>query len=128
MKIKNVSFTILFTAFLLLAARNLTQAAVAAGTYSVISLGTAGSHATEPGGKGTMTVYSSGKISGSLYSYEDRTSTRFSGTISLKNGVGTLIADGKVIRIAAISRTATVITLSYEITTSTSKGLVWGYK
>jgi len=128
MKIKNVSFTILFTAFLLLAARNLTQAAVTAGTYSVISLGTAGSHATEPGGKGTMTVYSSGKISGSLYSYEDRTSTRFSGTISLKNGVGTLIADGKVIRIAAISSTATVITLRYEKTTSTSKGLVWGYK
>lgn len=128
MNLNKGSLTALFATLLLISSRGSTFAAVSAGTYQVLSLGTAGSHASEPGGKGTITIYSSGKISGSLYSYKDRTSTRFSGTLSLANGVGTLLADGKVIRIAATSRTATVITLSYSKTSSTSTGLVWGYK
>jgi hypothetical protein len=128
MNLNKRSLTALFAALLLISSRGSTFAAVSAGTYQVLSLGTAGSHASEPGGKGTITIYSSGNISGSLYSYKDRTSTRFSGRLSLANGVGTLLADGRVIRIAATSRTATVITLSYSKTSSTSKGLVWGYK
>ncbi len=75
-----------------------------------------------------MTVSSRGIISGSLYSYEDRTTTRISGNLNLVTGVGTIYANGVPIRITATSKNATIIALSYAKTTSTSKGLVWGYK
>ena len=128
MKLKKVSLTALFGAFLLISSRGSTFAAVSAGTYQVITLGTAGSHAQEPGSKGTMTVSSRGIISGSLYSYEDRTTTRISGNLNLVTGVGTIYANGVSIKITATSKNATIIALSYAKTTSTSKGLVWGYK
>ncbi len=128
MKLKKASLTALFAAFLLISSRDLSHAAIPAGTYQVITLGTAGSHAQEPGSKGTMTVSSRGIISGSLYSYEDRTTTRISGNLNLVTGVGTIYSDGVTIRITATSKNATIIALSYAKTTSTSKGLVWGYK
>ena len=128
MKLKKAPLTALLAAFLLISSRDLSHAAIPAGTYQVITLGTAGSHAQEPGSKGTMTVSSRGIISGSLYSYEDRTTTRISGNLNLVTGVGTIYANGVSIRITATSKNATIIALSYAKTTSTSKGLVWGYK
>jgi hypothetical protein len=128
MKLKKASLTALFAAFLLISSQDLSHAKIPAGTYQVITLGTAGSHAQEPGGKGTMTIGSSGIISGSLYSYQDRSSTRISGNLNLVTGVGTIYADGVTVRITATSKNATVIALSYAKTTSASKGIVWGYK
>jgi len=107
------------------------SAQVSAGNYSCVALGTAGSHASEPGTKGTMTVSSRGAISGTAYSYADGSTTRFSGTVNLTTGVGTITTqDGTSYKITAKTSSKTFLDCSYTKINSSSgsKGILWGIR
>lgn len=126
---KQYFISLFFILFGLLEFRAMAQ--VSAGTYSIISLGTAGSHATDPGGKGTMTVSSQGKINGSLYSYADRSTSTFTGSVNLNNGIGYIKdAAGTIFDISAKIKSATWANISYtkRNSSSGSKGIVWGVR
>jgi len=104
------------------------QAQVSAGTYSILTLGTAGSHAQDPGSKGTMTVSRRGAISGSVYSYQDRTTSSFRGSVNLATGRGTITEGGNTIDISAKTYPRVWANISYTKRGTTSKGIVWGIR
>jgi hypothetical protein len=107
------------------------SAQVSAGTYACIALGTAGSHASEPGTKGTMTVSTKGAISGTGYSYADGSTTTYSGTINLSTGVGRITTqNGTSYNITAKTSSKTFLNCSYIKINSTSgsKGILWGVR
>ena len=98
-----------------------------AGTYSILTLGTAGSHAVDPGSVGTMTVLAGGRVSGSVYSHADGTTSAFTGRVDLATGKGTLTEGGTryVLTFRTYTR-RTVVNVSYEKVGSASKGVLWG--
>lgn len=104
------------------------QAQVRAGTYSILTLGTAGSHAQDPGSKGTMTVNSRGGISGSVYSYQDGTTSSFTGSVNLATGRGTISEGERIFDIRSKTYSRTWADISYTKRGTTSKGLIWGIR
>jgi hypothetical protein len=120
----NYLFMLIVLLSLDLASSNV-QAQIRSGTYSILTLGTAGSHSQDPGSKGTMTVSSRGEISGSVYSYHDRTTSRFTGSVNLATGRGTLTEGGRTFDISAQASTRTWVNMTYSKRGTTSKGLVW---
>jgi hypothetical protein len=98
-----------------------------AGTYSILTLGTAGSHAVDPGSVGTMTVLSGGRVAGSVYSYADGTTSAFIGRVDLVSGKGTITEGGTTYYLTFRTFTRrTVVNVSYSKTASASKGVLWG--
>lgn len=98
-----------------------------AGSYSILTLGTAGSHAVDPGSVGTMTVLSGGRVQGSVYSYADRTTSTFTGRVDLASGKGTITEGGTTYNLTFRTYTRrTVVNISYSKTTSASQGVLWG--
>jgi hypothetical protein len=120
----NYLFMLIVLLSLDLASSNV-QAQIRSGTYSILTLGTAGDHSQDPGKKGTMTVSSRGEISGSVYSYDDRTTSRFTGSVNLATGRGTLTEGGRTFDISAQASTRTWVNMTYSKRGTTSKGLVW---
>jgi len=104
------------------------MAQASAGTYQILSLGTAGSHAQDSGVKGTMTVGSTGRINGSVYSYSDRSTESFTGSVNLRTGVGTLRGDNTILDITFKTYSKTWANISYTKRNSTSRGIVWGVR
>jgi len=103
-------------------------AQISPGTYSVVSLGTAGSHANSPGSKGTLTIASNGNLRGSLYSYNERKSTRVSGTVSLATGRGTLSSGRSTSDVSFKTSTKTFFEMTYRKKNSSSRGIAWGVR
>ena len=126
MKINTRILSLFFVLFGLFQAHSMAQAT--AGTYQILTLGTAGSHAQDPGSKGTMTVSSTGRISGSVYSYSDRSSANFTGSVNLTTGVGTINEGGNILNIRVTTSTRTWANISYTKRNSTSRGIVWGVR
>ena len=122
----NYSLLALIAVLPFLAQASLAQART--GTYSVLSLGTKGSHASDPGVKGVLTIASNGNISGTVYSYEDKTSTPFAGTVNLGTGRGS-ISDGRyTLDLRVKSSTRTFLDISYSKRGHSSRGIIWGVR
>lgn len=98
------------------------------GRYTIISLGTAGGHAQDPGSKGTMTVFSDGRIQGSGYSYDDGTTSNFTGRVNLATGRGTVTDGTYTIDFTSRASTKTFIDMNYTKRGSSSKGIIWGVR
>jgi len=106
------------------------QAQARAGSYKIITLGKSGSHAKETGGEGTMTVDRMGKISGSVFSYSDSSTSPFRGSVNPTSGRGTM-TDTKTRKVYdVIFRTSqrTFVEISYSKRASSSTGLIWGFR
>ena len=128
---KKIMFTTSVMVLLNLVALSNSMGQVSAGNYTCIALGTAGSHASEPGTKGAMTVTSTGAISGTAYSYADGSTTTYSGSIKLNTGVGTITTqDGTSYNITAKTSTKTYLDCAYTKINSSSgsKGILWGVR
>ena len=107
---------------------NDSHAQAKAGTYSIMTLGTAGSHAEDPGSSGTMTVFRDGRINGSAYSYDDGQTSTFSGKVNLATGRGTVTESGRVIDVTFKTSTRTFIAINYAKRESSSRGIIWGVR
>lgn len=111
---------------------NKSHAQASAGTYSILTLGTRGTHATDPGSIGTMTITraaTGNNVSGTVYNYGDKSTATFAGRVNLVTGVGTIIEGGNTIDVTFKTYTSrTVVSISYSKRNSTSgsKGVIWG--
>jgi len=103
-------------------------AQVSPGTYVVMSLGTAGSHANSPGSKGTITIASNGNLVGSLYSYHERKSTLVTGKVVLNTGRGTISGGRSTSDVNFKTSNKTFLEMTYRKKSSSSRGIVWGVR
>lgn len=109
---------------------NKSHAQASAGSYSILTLGTRGSHATDPGSIGTMTITGAAtgnNVSGTVYNYADGSTATFTGRVNRTTGVGTITESGRTIDVTFKTYTSrTVVSVSYAKRGSTSKGIIWG--
>lgn len=120
----------IFLALLFTLIPQLAQAQAKPGSFKIITLGKSGSHAKDPGGEGTMIVGNNGQINGSVFSYDDGSTSPFKGAVSLRTGRGT-ITDTKTRKVYdVIFRTSqrTFVEISYSKRRSSSTGLIWGFR
>jgi hypothetical protein len=105
------------------------------GTYKFLCIGTGGPDALEPGNDGVVTVSADGKVSGTLYYYEDGSTGILSGTINQTQSTGEGSATLRNSRrgwtgyytftAKVTSKQYSVLQGEYKEVGSTSKGIFW---